>query len=83
MSCPTPELLNTARRVLYYLSHHRHVGLRYALFTLLPESHHIHTKSHSHKCAMAFTCKRAFNLSCGQATRRQRALQLIGVLRSI
>eukprot|EP00965_Chrysotila_dentata_P059643 1978665-Pleurochrysis_carterae.AAC.1 len=31
MSCPTVELLDAARRVLYYLSHHRHVGLRYAV----------------------------------------------------
>eukprot|EP00965_Chrysotila_dentata_P035498 1181458-Pleurochrysis_carterae.AAC.1 len=31
MSCPTAELMNAARRVLYYLSHHRHVGLRYAV----------------------------------------------------
>eukprot|EP00965_Chrysotila_dentata_P111128 3672789-Pleurochrysis_carterae.AAC.1 len=31
MSCPTPDLLDAARRVLYYLSHHRHVGLRYAV----------------------------------------------------
>eukprot|EP00965_Chrysotila_dentata_P081297 2684561-Pleurochrysis_carterae.AAC.1 len=30
MSRPTPELLNAARRVLCYLSHHRHVGRRYA-----------------------------------------------------
>eukprot|EP00965_Chrysotila_dentata_P066588 2205404-Pleurochrysis_carterae.AAC.1 len=29
MSCPTPELLEAARRVLMYLSHHRTVGLRF------------------------------------------------------
>eukprot|EP00965_Chrysotila_dentata_P063085 2090098-Pleurochrysis_carterae.AAC.1 len=29
MSCPTPELLEAARRVLMYLSHHRSVGLRF------------------------------------------------------
>eukprot|EP00965_Chrysotila_dentata_P022513 745409-Pleurochrysis_carterae.AAC.1 len=29
MSCPTAELLDAARRVLMYLSHHKRVGLRY------------------------------------------------------
>eukprot|EP00965_Chrysotila_dentata_P051381 1703759-Pleurochrysis_carterae.AAC.1 len=29
MSCPTPELLHAARRVLMYLHHHRTPGLRY------------------------------------------------------
>eukprot|EP00965_Chrysotila_dentata_P131634 4352155-Pleurochrysis_carterae.AAC.1 len=29
MSCPTPELLEAARRVLMYLSHHQAVGLRF------------------------------------------------------
>eukprot|EP00965_Chrysotila_dentata_P015325 507163-Pleurochrysis_carterae.AAC.1 len=29
MSCPTPELLEAARRVLMYLSHHRSIGLRF------------------------------------------------------
>eukprot|EP00965_Chrysotila_dentata_P030773 1025031-Pleurochrysis_carterae.AAC.1 len=29
MSCPTPELLEAAQRVLMYLSHHRSVGLRF------------------------------------------------------
>eukprot|EP00965_Chrysotila_dentata_P046275 1538223-Pleurochrysis_carterae.AAC.1 len=29
MSCPTPELLEAARRVLMYLSHHRSVGLTF------------------------------------------------------
>eukprot|EP00965_Chrysotila_dentata_P021467 711300-Pleurochrysis_carterae.AAC.1 len=29
MSCPTPELLEAARRVLMYLSHHRAIGLRF------------------------------------------------------
>eukprot|EP00965_Chrysotila_dentata_P010431 339670-Pleurochrysis_carterae.AAC.1 len=31
MSCPTQDMLDAAYRVLYYLSHHRTVGLRYAL----------------------------------------------------
>eukprot|EP00965_Chrysotila_dentata_P027070 898391-Pleurochrysis_carterae.AAC.2 len=31
MSCPTVELMNAAHRVVYYLSHHRHVGLRHAV----------------------------------------------------
>eukprot|EP00965_Chrysotila_dentata_P032122 1071728-Pleurochrysis_carterae.AAC.1 len=30
MSCPTPELLEAAKRVLMYLSLHRSVGLRFA-----------------------------------------------------
>eukprot|EP00965_Chrysotila_dentata_P204847 6182589-Pleurochrysis_carterae.AAC.1 len=30
MSCPTSDMLDAAKRVLYYLSHHRTVGLRYA-----------------------------------------------------
>eukprot|EP00965_Chrysotila_dentata_P193334 6175705-Pleurochrysis_carterae.AAC.1 len=30
MSCPTTDMLAAAKRVLYYLSHHRSVGLRYA-----------------------------------------------------
>eukprot|EP00965_Chrysotila_dentata_P012420 408618-Pleurochrysis_carterae.AAC.1 len=30
MSCPTIDMLNAAKRVLFYLSHHRAVGLRYA-----------------------------------------------------
>eukprot|EP00965_Chrysotila_dentata_P205086 6182735-Pleurochrysis_carterae.AAC.1 len=30
MSCPTPDMLAAAKRVLFYLSHHRSVGLRYA-----------------------------------------------------
>eukprot|EP00965_Chrysotila_dentata_P217943 6190314-Pleurochrysis_carterae.AAC.1 len=30
MSCPTLDMLNAAKRVLCYLSHHRSVGLRYA-----------------------------------------------------
>eukprot|EP00965_Chrysotila_dentata_P097168 3211645-Pleurochrysis_carterae.AAC.1 len=30
MSCPTEDMLNAAKRVLFYLSHHRSVGLRYA-----------------------------------------------------
>ena len=29
MSCPTPELLDAARRVLHYLHRHRDLGLRY------------------------------------------------------
>eukprot|EP00965_Chrysotila_dentata_P063891 2117411-Pleurochrysis_carterae.AAC.1 len=29
MSCPTPELLEAARRVLMYLFHHRSIGLRF------------------------------------------------------
>eukprot|EP00965_Chrysotila_dentata_P158156 5225327-Pleurochrysis_carterae.AAC.1 len=29
MSCPTPELLEAARRVLMYLSHHRSIGLTF------------------------------------------------------
>eukprot|EP00965_Chrysotila_dentata_P101649 3356051-Pleurochrysis_carterae.AAC.1 len=29
MSCPTPDLLHAAQRVLTYLFHHRHIGLRY------------------------------------------------------
>eukprot|EP00965_Chrysotila_dentata_P135082 4467132-Pleurochrysis_carterae.AAC.1 len=29
MSCPTPELLEAARRVLMYLSHHRAIGLTF------------------------------------------------------
>eukprot|EP00965_Chrysotila_dentata_P134137 4436084-Pleurochrysis_carterae.AAC.1 len=28
MACPTPSMLDAARRVLCYLSHHRSVGLR-------------------------------------------------------
>eukprot|EP00965_Chrysotila_dentata_P114219 3775592-Pleurochrysis_carterae.AAC.2 len=31
MSCPTPELLDSAHRVLAYRYHHQHVGLRYQL----------------------------------------------------
>eukprot|EP00965_Chrysotila_dentata_P083908 2769243-Pleurochrysis_carterae.AAC.1 len=31
MSCPTPELLKAAQRVLMYLSHHRSVGLRFEI----------------------------------------------------
>eukprot|EP00965_Chrysotila_dentata_P200507 6180016-Pleurochrysis_carterae.AAC.1 len=31
MSCPTPPLLDAAHRVLAYLHHHQHVGLRYQL----------------------------------------------------
>eukprot|EP00965_Chrysotila_dentata_P126974 4200367-Pleurochrysis_carterae.AAC.2 len=31
MACPTTQLLDAARRLLYYLSHHRSVGLRYNL----------------------------------------------------
>eukprot|EP00965_Chrysotila_dentata_P120562 3987068-Pleurochrysis_carterae.AAC.1 len=31
MGCPTPSLLSAAQRVLAYLHHHRHVGLRYEL----------------------------------------------------
>eukprot|EP00965_Chrysotila_dentata_P101502 3350985-Pleurochrysis_carterae.AAC.1 len=31
MSCPTSALLDVAYRVLAYLRHHRHVGLRYEL----------------------------------------------------
>eukprot|EP00965_Chrysotila_dentata_P160292 5292957-Pleurochrysis_carterae.AAC.1 len=38
MSCPTTDLMNAARRVLYYLSHHRHVGLRYAVADSHPVS---------------------------------------------
>eukprot|EP00965_Chrysotila_dentata_P200381 6179948-Pleurochrysis_carterae.AAC.1 len=30
MSCPTPELMAAAHRVLMYLSHHRSIGLRFA-----------------------------------------------------
>eukprot|EP00965_Chrysotila_dentata_P078561 2588897-Pleurochrysis_carterae.AAC.1 len=33
MSCPTRELLEAAHRVLAYLYHHQHVGLRYELCT--------------------------------------------------
>eukprot|EP00965_Chrysotila_dentata_P054776 1819329-Pleurochrysis_carterae.AAC.1 len=33
MSCPTLELLEAAHRVLAYLYHHQHVGLRYELCT--------------------------------------------------
>eukprot|EP00965_Chrysotila_dentata_P056612 1878205-Pleurochrysis_carterae.AAC.1 len=29
MSCPTPELLDAARRVLMYIHHNKSVGLRY------------------------------------------------------
>eukprot|EP00965_Chrysotila_dentata_P034215 1139369-Pleurochrysis_carterae.AAC.1 len=36
MSCPTPEMLCAAQRVLYYLSRHRSVGLRYARSDSLP-----------------------------------------------
>eukprot|EP00965_Chrysotila_dentata_P075475 2492446-Pleurochrysis_carterae.AAC.1 len=35
MSCPTPDLLHAAQRVLTYLFHHRHIGLRYEV---CPES---------------------------------------------
>eukprot|EP00965_Chrysotila_dentata_P062818 2081243-Pleurochrysis_carterae.AAC.1 len=31
MGCPTQDMLDAAYRVLHYLSHHRAVGLRYAL----------------------------------------------------
>eukprot|EP00965_Chrysotila_dentata_P180770 5966837-Pleurochrysis_carterae.AAC.1 len=33
MGCPKPCLLDAARRVLAYLHHHKHVGLRYELCT--------------------------------------------------
>eukprot|EP00965_Chrysotila_dentata_P118370 3912784-Pleurochrysis_carterae.AAC.1 len=33
ISCPTPALLEAAHRVLAYLYHHQHVGLRYQLCT--------------------------------------------------
>jgi hypothetical protein len=33
MSCPTDELLSSARRVLFYLYHTRHLGLRYEAST--------------------------------------------------
>eukprot|EP00965_Chrysotila_dentata_P173101 5712163-Pleurochrysis_carterae.AAC.1 len=36
MSCPTSDMLNAAKRVLYYLSHHRTVGLRYARAENMP-----------------------------------------------
>eukprot|EP00965_Chrysotila_dentata_P031217 1039295-Pleurochrysis_carterae.AAC.1 len=36
MSCPTPDMMAAAKRVLYYLSHHRSVGLRYARADGLP-----------------------------------------------
>eukprot|EP00965_Chrysotila_dentata_P176358 5823058-Pleurochrysis_carterae.AAC.1 len=35
-SCPTPDTLGAAQRVLYYLSRHRSVGLRYARSDSLP-----------------------------------------------
>eukprot|EP00965_Chrysotila_dentata_P224182 6194029-Pleurochrysis_carterae.AAC.1 len=31
MACPTQPMLDAAYRVLFYLSHHRAVGLRYTL----------------------------------------------------
>eukprot|EP00965_Chrysotila_dentata_P242065 6204669-Pleurochrysis_carterae.AAC.1 len=31
MGCPTPALLDAALRVLAYLHHHKHIGLRYEL----------------------------------------------------
>eukprot|EP00965_Chrysotila_dentata_P105403 3481050-Pleurochrysis_carterae.AAC.1 len=42
MGCPTPALLDAARRVLAYLYHHQEVGLRYEL---CPQPVHGHSDS--------------------------------------
>eukprot|EP00965_Chrysotila_dentata_P033182 1105437-Pleurochrysis_carterae.AAC.1 len=42
MACPIPVLLDAAHRVLAYLHHHRHVGLRYEL---CPRGVHGHSDS--------------------------------------